>query len=301
MPVPGDSWKSAANRVPFSSRFGCLLVLTGVLLAASALNLPAAEAATNPSVAYGTDAMIDGTPVGPGGQKFQLVHTWKGIPGSAPICHYDFRRWQGGDPASGGRVDLTVTTTTTHVIDTVTAWKASPYLGPGVYWYQVRAVDCQGHVSPWVDNESGSPSATQVVAFNDTRFNYDGQWAKQIQRTATNGERRVSSEPGATATLQRSVQICGYFPEVGVVAEKGPGGGVMGIYFGGVLQSTVDLYSEAVSRPQVVGSFNLLNATCNSYSDNLAVVNLSSQNSERQQVSVDGLVLRGDIETANPH
>lgn len=281
-----------------------LLVVVCALVAGFVVSPAAANAAVRPSVTYGADTVILGTTVSASGQQFRLLHTWVGMPGAAPICHYDFQRWIGGDPVyAGGHLDQTWKTKSTSLIDRVsTTSVADAYSYPGTYWYRVRAVDCAGHFSAWANDEGNSPYALETTAVGDGQFRYDPHWLVQKRSTATSGRLHLSNTPGATATLNPSVDICdNFYWEVGVVAEKSPAGGIMGIYFGGVLIDSVNLYSKTTSSPTIIDVLAPGDLACPTFTENLSIINLSPAESPKQQVTIDGLVLLGNIQTANPH
>src|SRR5262249_2491223 len=110
------------------------------------------------------------------------------------------------------------------------------------------------------------------------------------------GEERVSDGPGATLEAE-FLDTCGS-TEYGVVADKGPAAGILGVYFDGALAAAVDLYAPKVEPRQVVSVSKPVSCGPDG---SLQVVNLSKAASSRHWVTFDGVVQRTDDQTENPH
>lgn len=279
-----------------SAALACLIAVVGAPAYASPL--------AGPSVAYGHDAVVTGQQLPPYGRTFQLKHTWTGHAGATRICHYDFRRWSGGTRPYGGKLDWTESTTKTYAVDTVstTQMHGGPNGAPGVYWYQVRAVDCAGHASAWV-NDTGTPIyGFQAQYLSDTDpdwFQFDDTWYWQSDKSAVDGELHTTDVPGATVTA--GLNACSDGPgDFGVVAETGPFGGMLGIYAGTQLIGKANLYSATVRSRQVVAAVRL-GSSCDQADEQVRIVNLSSPDAPRQHVTFDGMAIGVDLQLANPH
>lgn len=112
-------------------------------------------------------------------------------------------------------------------------------------------------------------------------------WTNRADRGSVDGSFARTSTRGAGMTFRPSTEVDGQ--TVGVVAARGPRGGVMGVYADGKLTSTVDLYAPTWQPRRVVAS------TYVPAQARITLLNRTPGARANADVHVDGLVLLQDV------
>lgn len=128
-----------------------------------------------------------------------------------------------------------------------------------------------------------STGTYEPVVRPDADLTYSAGWVRAADAASTGGTVMRTSTPGAGATYRVSGTFEGR--PVGLVAAKGPQGGIAAVYADGVLVRTVDLYAPTRRARQVVAALPL------PLTGRITVVDRTPASRAGKDVHVDGLVV----------
>jgi hypothetical protein len=159
---------------------------------------------------------------------------WSATASSVPIADYDVRyrraRWSGSfGPRTTWKQDTTATSATFNAAKGYT------------YCYSARARDTQGGASAW------TPETCTAVPLDDRSMSRSGGWTAGTSPADYAGTSLRTQVGGASVTLS-GVEGRG----IAVIVRKGPGYGLLRVYWRGSLIRTIDLDASTTLPRRVV-------------------------------------------------